>query len=329
MPDSSPPIHHGWQPAAILLFLIFLIFPASRSVAGPLEPPQSPEETVSYTLQDLYDRLNTGADNPPTQGFTEPASGPSSDNFKDINTIMNKAPATDTNNGAAAGNVLQGKTFWGLLPGEWGTQTGTMPDRGTPAWTPGTEDQPLGPGYYSGGTITGDPNLKPENIRAGVVIFGITGTYSGITWSNTGPDANGRWHDNGDGTVTDLQGADGTGQGLVWLKNASWGGQHTWENAHPRAEALFSGIGGMIDGSKARDWRLPSAEELNAISQGNDPVSGTTPGPFTGIQSSSYWSSDAVSNLTGMEWDVYLEFGGTIRGHTEFSHSVWPVRNSR
>lgn len=45
--------------------------------------------------------------------------------------------------------------------------------------TPGTSDQTIAAGTYLSGaqTIAGDPNLIAANIKAGVTIFGITGTY--------------------------------------------------------------------------------------------------------------------------------------------------------
>lgn len=47
--------------------------------------------------------------------------------------------------------------------------------------TPGTADQTLAAGQYLSGaqTITGDPNLLASNIKSGVSIFGVSGSYSG------------------------------------------------------------------------------------------------------------------------------------------------------
>jgi hypothetical protein len=55
-------------------------------------------------------------------------------------------------------------------------KAGTMPDRGAPTWTPGTSNQGLAAGYYSGGTVLGDPELVASNIRSGVNIFGVIGS---------------------------------------------------------------------------------------------------------------------------------------------------------
>lgn len=48
-------------------------------------------------------------------------------------------------------------------------------------YTPGTSDQSIASGQYLNGTqtIKGDSNLTSGNIKSGVSIFGVTGTYAG------------------------------------------------------------------------------------------------------------------------------------------------------
>lgn len=48
-------------------------------------------------------------------------------------------------------------------------------------YTPGTSDQSIASGQYLNGTqtIKGDANLVAGNIKSGVSIFGVTGTYTG------------------------------------------------------------------------------------------------------------------------------------------------------
>ena len=59
-----------------------------------------------------------------------------------------------------------------------GKVTGTIKSQAAQTITPGTEDQNIDAGVYLSGkqTIKGDANLKPENIKAGIEIFGVTGT---------------------------------------------------------------------------------------------------------------------------------------------------------
>lgn len=55
--------------------------------------------------------------------------------------------------------------------------TGTMMDNDHLYFTPSAEDQTIPKGYTEGGTVWGDSNLKPENIKKGVEIFNVIGNY--------------------------------------------------------------------------------------------------------------------------------------------------------
>lgn len=82
----------------------------------------------------------------------------------------------DTNRYNLPANMaVQGYTFASLN----NSQIGTMPDNGEINITPSTTSQNIPAGYTSGGTVSGDENLIAENIKAGVTIFGVTGTYEG------------------------------------------------------------------------------------------------------------------------------------------------------
>lgn len=100
-------------------------------------------------------------------GMGQSASG--SDTFSQL---ASKISAISTDSDAAANEVLTGKTFY-----QGGAKrTGTMPNNGTPTWTPGTTNQGLSAGYYSGGTIAGDASLVAGNIKSGFSIFGVPGS---------------------------------------------------------------------------------------------------------------------------------------------------------
>ena len=60
----------------------------------------------------------------------------------------------------------------------------SLPTQGARVITPSTSPQTaITSGVYTTGAVTvkGDSNLIPENIRAGVTIFGVTGTYEPVT----------------------------------------------------------------------------------------------------------------------------------------------------
>ena len=102
-----------------------LLFSASIVLAGSLEPSVGPTAAGSqmYTLEQIYDRLNTGAAGIKVPTFTGPSSGPTTGTMHTLDEIMGKAPVVDAN-GASVGDVVAGKTFWGLTSGEWGPRTG-------------------------------------------------------------------------------------------------------------------------------------------------------------------------------------------------------------
>lgn len=66
-----------------------------------------------------------------------------------------------------------------------GTKSATqqLPVQGAQTITPGTSQQTINGGVYLTGTqtIQGDAGLVPENIKNGITIFGVTGSYEGET----------------------------------------------------------------------------------------------------------------------------------------------------
>jgi hypothetical protein len=145
-------------------------------LAGNLNPTGGPTEASDqmYTLEQIYDRLDSGADSPKMTTFAEPGSGPGS-SMHTLDEIMAKAPLAHTD-GATATHVLTGKPFWGLHSSAWATQTGTMADNGAVTLTPTTTQQTIAEGYHDGsGYVAGDVDLVTGNIRSGVTIFGVSG----------------------------------------------------------------------------------------------------------------------------------------------------------
>jgi hypothetical protein len=159
--------------------------------AGDPDSPGGPTSDAAkmYTLEDIYNRLNDGTA-AISNTFTEPTDGPGTGTMHDLNEIMGVAPAIDNTNGATETNVLDGKTFWGLTGGQWGPQTGTMPDRERDnASTAQSESEGVNyftapDGYYDGDdTVTAtdpqvrglDTDIVSGNIRSSVNIFGVDG----------------------------------------------------------------------------------------------------------------------------------------------------------
>lgn len=91
---------------------------------------------------------------------------------------LESAGGIDTSDATAAENdILSGKTAY--VNG--GKITGVIESLEATTYTPSTENQVILSGKYLGGdqTILGDANLIPENIKSGISIFNVAGTYSG------------------------------------------------------------------------------------------------------------------------------------------------------
>lgn len=93
-------------------------------------------------------------------------------------------PGVDTSDAnATAADILTGKTAY--VNGS--KVTGSIPSVEAATITPGTLDQTINAGQYVAGsqTIKGEPNLLAENIKNGVSIFGVSGTYNPSTGIDT------------------------------------------------------------------------------------------------------------------------------------------------
>lgn len=109
---------------AIVLAISLLV--NVRVLAGNIDSIAGPGATSSYSLEDIYNRLTTGAGGS-QRAFTEPASGPGA-TMHTLNELMDKAPAmVDALTAATPADVVSGKEFWGLgSDAAWGKQTGAM-----------------------------------------------------------------------------------------------------------------------------------------------------------------------------------------------------------
>ncbi|MBN2980100.1 hypothetical protein [Cohnella algarum] len=89
---------------------------------------------------------------------------------------------------AVAADVLAGKT----IGTQNGLVTGTMPNNGSLSFTPGPNAQSIPAGYTSGGTVAGVSNLAAGNIKAGVTVGGVAGTFTSDGNVGAGDILNGR-----------------------------------------------------------------------------------------------------------------------------------------
>ena len=241
---------------------------------------------------------------------------------------------------ATAAQVLTGVGFSNAA----GAGTGTMPNIGVQTITPGTAAQTISAGYHNGsGMVAGDADLAAGNLKQGVDLFGVVGTYplAGVartgqatSYSATGGEdgdlqkgvawPSPRFTDNGNGSVTDNL------SGLIWLKNANCFSIRTWEQALANANALANGQCSLTDGSTAGQWRLPNVKELQSlINFGTYNPALPSGHPFSGVQSNYYWSSTTDAYNTSGAWLVYLYYGYVNAYYKTNSYYVWPVRGGQ
>ena len=282
-----------------------LLTSAISVLAGTLDATTVPSATSSYTLEDIYNRLDNGTAGT-TSSFTEPIAGPVSGTKHTLSEIMAKAPAVDDVNGAAVGDVLLGKTFWGRTSNGWGPLTGISGSGGS------------APVPRTGQTIC-------YNAAGGVISCDGTGQdgatlLKGVAWPSA------RFTSNSANTVTDNL------TGLMWAKNANINGTKSWEEALTYCNDL------TID--TYTDWRLPNRFELESLldlaysnpALSNDAGTGPQSGgssSFTGVQSGYYWSSTTPMISTGAAWVVSLGGGNVGAGDKTSSYYVWPVRGGQ
>ncbi|MBF0524023.1 MAG: DUF1566 domain-containing protein [Deltaproteobacteria bacterium] len=139
-----------------------------------------------------------------------------------------------------------------------------------------------------------------------------------------GSSPDGRWVDNGNGTVTD------TTTQLVWLQDAGWGGPKNWSTAASRAAEVQNGIPfSLTDGSQAGQWRLPTKDELVALTTGTEAIRSSSMYLFTGIQSSYYWSSTTFAYFPGYAWAVDMTDGYVGYVNETNIAFIWPVRGGQ
>ena len=185
-----------------------------------------------------------------------------------------------------------------------------------------------------------DTDLTVGNIKSGVSIFGMTGTYpvaavpktgqtttyaagddgalrKGAAWP--GP----RFTDNGNGTVTDNL------TGLIWLQNAGCLVGGNWAGALTAANTLNTGECDLNDGSAQGDWRLPNVRELfSLIDFGRFQPALPSGHPFLNVSWTNYWSSTRAPTA-GFAWYVSLSDGAVYAAGTAVDYPVWPVRGGQ
>jgi hypothetical protein len=278
------------------------------ALAGSPDSTGEPSTTSSYSLEDVYQRLDAGAAGS-SDVFTEPSTAPGTGTMHTINEIMAVAPAVDNTNGAARDDVVAGKTYWGLRNGAWGLQTGEgvaapIPKTGQtiPHTTGDDGDLQMGVAWPTPRFITGTTGV-------------VTDTLTGLIWLENSHCAqdyedwsdallNYIYHLNADGTM----------------------------NTHDCGDTSNGG-------THQTDWRLPNVRELQSLVHYgfyNPPLPNTAGtgqysqgDPFIGVQPLCYWTSTGRAAATPYAWSVNMDSGALEAKLKTSTCAVWAVRGGQ
>lgn len=172
-----------------------------------------------------------------------------------LDTLYNELKKYKTGGSVEANQMLAGVSGYskGVLV------TGTIPSKGATTYTPGTTNQTITSGQYLSGTqtIVGDADLKAENIKSGVNLFGVWGSHTAqnhnvVVVKSDRVEKNGG--DVGSCSITTQYTTPAKGRLLLWMEISSpMGAMQTYGKMDVTA-CMASNGGSCVSGIKATGW---------------------------------------------------------------------------
>ena len=140
---------------------------------------------------------------------------------------------------------------------------------------------------------------------------------------NSAAQANSRFIDNGDGTVTD------TSTSLMWLQDATCLGTADWQSSFTKLKSYNSNQASYNCGAKHNtysDWNIPNRHELRSlIDHTTDLPALPASHPFSHVQPN-YWTSTTAAFNASHAYKIFMGTGELQVSNKETLQYIWPVR---
>lgn len=240
--------------------------------------------------------------------------------------VVDTGSGTATTNDLLAGRIawVDGQAVVGAIP------TRTLSDTSTVVRA----------GYYAATDLADtDPDLVSTNLRAGIILFGVTGNVPPAPVPKTGCVISHETGDDGQyqkgvawpvprftaGTGSSSNCVTDNLTGLMWLRNPT----ATLRNCS-NSIVYCEGLGGSSGRGGYADWRLPNVREMQSLfDYDNRAPALPTEHPFIGVPTTNdFWTGTLAYNggggilffMTSMDW------GTTLALAPSNTLCAWPVR---
>lgn len=257
-----------------------------------------------------------------------------------LTTTISVLAATGTTDAPNAPGLTASYTLENIYQRLRNGSAGSQSTFNEPAVAPGTGSMHTLNDIMAAAPVLDNTNgATSEDVLAGNTFWGLSNSewgpqtgelHGGCTCKGTMVGT--RWCNNGDGSVTDMLGYNGSGACLVWLQDAGCLGIKPWsgtDNAHMAAGFLHEGECNLTDHSYYGAWRLPTQDDFLNIVRGIEPISSSSMQAFTNVSSGNYWTRTSDGSTGTNAYSMNLVSGSPAFGSRTIYVHVWPVRDAK